>query len=344
MRAVRGAAPGRVRLVARARAAGADPRRPGRARDPGDRRGPGGGAGCPARPDVGAAAVGAPAARGRGLGRQPRNRRSRRCSTRSTTSTGSASSSPPAPGTRTCCWSPGPGRTAWPGRCAGPMRACPTRRWSSRSAPTRSAAALLGRVLRHRGGVGGGDAGGVLAAGSPPPPFAILHALLLALGRLPARCGTVPAVTPCSGWRCSPPGWSLLAVAGAATCSPGARPGCAACPTCSARPASACLAAAGAGALAGQPRGSGRGRAGSVPAALGAATGGPGRRPAVRAVPGDRVRRGRRGVAGLRLPGRPGRAAAAGAAWAPATRSRSARSRWSSPPRTRSPPCCVGDC
>ncbi len=42
----------------------------------------------------------------------PRNGRSSPCSTRSTTSTGWGSSSPPARGTPTCCWSPGPGRAA----------------------------------------------------------------------------------------------------------------------------------------------------------------------------------------------------------------------------------------
>jgi len=53
---------------------------------------------------------------------------------------GSASSSPPAPGTRTCCWSPGPGPAACASRCAAPTRPCRTRSWSWRSGPTRSAA------------------------------------------------------------------------------------------------------------------------------------------------------------------------------------------------------------
>ena len=48
---------------------------------------------------------------------------------------------------------------------------------------------MLGAGGVRAGGVGDIVPVDVWLPGSPPPPFAILHALLLALGRLPAPSG-----------------------------------------------------------------------------------------------------------------------------------------------------------
>ena len=112
-----------------------------------------------------------------------RSGRSRPCSARSTTSTGWACSSPPARGTPTCCWSPGPALAACPGPSARHMTGCPIRRSSSRWAPTPSAAGCCASKA-VTGGVAATVPVDVWLPGSPPSPFGILNALLIAVGQL----------------------------------------------------------------------------------------------------------------------------------------------------------------
>ena len=81
---------------------------------------------------------------------------------------------------------------------------------------------LLGRLAtRHRTAIGAVIAGRCVAAGSPPPPFSILHALLIALGRLRGRAET--AVTAFGVVLAA--GLGVLAAAGVAGPGAGARAG-----------------------------------------------------------------------------------------------------------------------
>ena len=183
----------------------------------------------------------------------PRSRRSLRCSIRSTTSTGSGSSSPPARGTRMCCWSPEPARTGWPSRCGAPTTGMPDPKIVIAVGTDAVSGGLVGG---HRGsyataaGVGDVVPVDVWVPGSPPSPFNILHALLAALGRLPHRAdGAVNG--PGSGSRGRAGG---AAAAGVATWSPASRRArLRSVPYLAGAAGAACLAVAGAGAVAGHP-------------------------------------------------------------------------------------------
>ena len=114
-----------------------------------------------------------------------RSGRSSPCSTPSTTCTGWGSSSPPAPGTPTCCWSPGPASPGWPNRCAAQWRPCPDPVVVIAAGTDAVSGGLVAPSYAVAGGIGELVDVDVWVPGSPPTPFSLLHALLLAVGRIP---------------------------------------------------------------------------------------------------------------------------------------------------------------
>ena len=304
-------------------AAALTPGRAGRARDRGDGREAGRGPRGLRGPDRGAAPVGAPAARGRRVGRHR----------------GVGDPGPAQPGLRHP-----PARHLLHRQPAARGRAAGHRRRGARDG--RAAAADLRRhappqdrdrgrhrrgqrrpgqpVLRRpaRAGSAASVSGRRVAAGLAASPVRILHALLLAgsAGCRPERAAMTAfsAVLAAGLWRCWPWPAAVDLVAGAAG------RGCAgALPDRRGRSRRAWRWPA--ARRAGRPSGPAARQAGLARAGHGRA----GRRPAVRAVPGHRVRRGRRGVAGVRGLGGPARRGRPARPGRQLRARRSARSRWS---------------